>query len=102
MPAPNDLVTVTEATTNTSVVFKPSEFVSASIITQNTTNKNFVYIKTKYSVDSDGTWNAGTNNPQPPFMLLLGFPTGLTTAQASTAIASVYTAVNTYYTAVNS
>jgi hypothetical protein len=100
MPAPNDLVTITEATANTSVVFKPSEFVSASIITSST--KIFVYIKTKYSVDGDAAWSQGIGAPLPPFMLLLGYPTGLTTAQASTAIASVYTAVNTYYTAVNS
>jgi hypothetical protein len=126
MPAPNDLVTVTETTLNTTAVFKPSEFISAYISwtqpfrpTDVTTPGSlqylypFVVINTTKNPPEDLQPSAVRQQPQYPVRTItLGFPynsggefpttNGLTPAQASTALASVYSAVNAYYTAVNS
>jgi hypothetical protein len=95
----NNIVYVSEADTNTSVAFKPSEFRFAEIgpkegiPTGITSPHVLIWIADAISPSN------GTGIYSASYFLILG-ATGMTAMQAKTALESVYTAVDAYYTSL--
>jgi hypothetical protein len=112
MPAPNDLVlvTITAATGNETVSFKPSAFLACTVAKSVMISEVVKYgiairmngqtIEVPNPLVYGGTiGSAGT--PIVTFGTGAYYPS-LTLAEASAGVAAVYAAVNAYYTAINS